>query len=311
MVILLVLLHQLRIISWGKREEQGFIHQSKKKNNNNQYFFLFCIFLDMSDITHLRANGRPLTLRYKPPEDRLKSHVNLESRYENEKQKLPDRIDLSHHTGPIRDQKKMGCCVSFSLCTVARYLANKDKLFSPLFLYYVTRMQDGESPKQDIGSTIEEAIEAIENYGLAQEKYWPFHPKNLSLSPSRKAWKDGQKHRFIKAAPIAPNLHSIQMCLAGGYPVLFGLQLYESSEKKKALRSGVIRIPKSYERRLGGHCVVCVGYSGLDKDRGYFIIQNSWGTKVGNRGLFYIPYRYALNSNLCSEIYCVTEFDTL
>jgi C1A family cysteine protease len=40
---------------------------------------------------------------------------------------------------------------------------------------------------------------------------------------------------------------------------------------------------------------------GYDDNRQLFIFQNSWGTKWGDKGFCYIPYKYSTNSNLGFE----------
>jgi len=52
--------------------------------------------------------------------------------------------------------------------------------------------------------------------------------------------------------------------------------------------------------------VLCVGYN--DKT---FIIRNSWGTTrkgepVGDKGYFYMPYEYILNTKWCTDFWVIT-----
>jgi len=49
-------------------------------------------------------------------------------------------------------------------------------------------------------------------------------------------------------------------CLASGFPFVFGFAVYESLETEEVIRTGVIPMPQTNERMLGGHAVMAVGY---------------------------------------------------
>jgi C1A family cysteine protease len=221
---------------------------------------------------------------------------------------LPASVDLSSWTKPVRDQEDVGCCVSFTLCTAARYLYRRyrgeDHLFSPLFLYYVTRKNEGESTKKDGGSTLREGIDAMKKYGVCPEKYWKFSEESIRATPSKKAFKKARKFRLMSFTAVSQTLRSIQSCLAGGFLVLVGLKMHTSFHKKKVVNSGRVPLPRRDEKVLGYHALVIVGYH---SDQQTFLVQNSWGSKVGNRGLFDVPYSYVLDPDLCSELYAITE----
>jgi C1A family cysteine protease len=74
----------------------------------------------------------------------------------------------------------------------------------------------------------------------------------------------------------------MQGCLADGYPFVFGFTVYESFESNSvAKKSGIVPMPSSSEKVMGGHCVVAVGYDNATRT---FIIRNSWGTGWGQKG---------------------------
>jgi C1A family cysteine protease len=267
---------------------------------------------DEKNLVPTNRLGHRLSLRFQkrnlPPDSHLLRFRGSSKAF----RKLPLKVDLSSLTGPVRDQESIGCCVSFSMCTTAQYLLKKEKqasyLLSPLFLYYVTRVNEmGEIPSDDSGSTLEEAVLAMKAYGVCQESKWPFHPSNMAVSPSSDASADAKHHVLIRASPVSQDLRSIQSLLASGYTVNIGILLYQSFETDTVYRTGIVPLPKPpMDRPVGGHCVTLIGY---DNAKQWFLFQNSWGTTVGNHGIFYIPYEYVLNSDLCSELWCLTEFD--
>ena len=76
------------------------------------------------------------------------------------------------------------------------------------------------------------------------------------------------------------------MCVAVGYPFVFGFTVYVSFESAAVAETGVLNLPKPKEKVLGGHAVLAVGYNDAAKR---FLIRNSWGTDLGMQGYFTMP----------------------
>jgi len=91
-------------------------------------------------------------------------------------------------------------------------------------------------------------------------------------------------------------------CLASSYPFIFGFTVYDSFESQPVAQTGVVPMPGSTERVLGGHCVVAVGY---DDSQQRFIVRNSWGTSWGIQGYCTMPYAYLTDSNLASDFWTI------
>jgi C1A family cysteine protease len=51
--------------------------------------------------------------------------------------------------------------------------------------------------------------------------------------------------------------------------------------------------------------MLIVGYDDVSQR---FILQNSWGTSVGQKGFFEIDYNYILNSDLTWDLWILTFF---
>ena len=79
------------------------------------------------------------------------------------------------------------------------------------------------------------------------------------------------------------------ICLAQGYPFVFGFAVYESFLTKQVQKTGRVAMPKKKERVIGGHAVLAVGYNQREKR---FIVRNSWGQKWGISGYFTLPFAY-------------------
>ncbi len=83
---------------------------------------------------------------------------------------------------------------------------------------------------------------------------------------------------------------------------MLGFTVYESFESQTVAESGIVPMPTTGEKIVGGHCVVAVGY---DDTKRAFIIRNSWGTGWGIQGYCYMPYEYLTASNLSSDFWTI------
>ncbi len=83
---------------------------------------------------------------------------------------------------------------------------------------------------------------------------------------------------------------------------MFGFTVYESFETQQVANTGIVPMPASGEKVLGGHAVVTVGYNDSDQR---FIARNSWGTNWGQQGYFTIPYDYLTNSQLAGDMWTI------
>ena len=226
---------------------------------------------------------------------------------------LPSTIDLRYDTFPVRNQKSIGCCASISICATIQFLLRtkynqKCNTLSPSFVYYNIRQLLRPKPHTDSGATIEEAIEAVQKYGVCKEKYWPWTQRQLIEEPNLIAYrKANQFIQISKYTHLFHNLNTLRSILSKGYVINAGIHIYESFHSEKTLRTGIISYPNQYfEKYKGAHAILLVGYQ--DK-MSRFIFQNSWGAGVGENGFFYIPYDYILNANLCCELILISQLE--
>jgi C1A family cysteine protease len=49
------------------------------------------------------------------------------------------------------------------------------------------------------------------------------------------------------------------MCLAEGFPFVFGFTVYESFESQQVAKTGVVQMAQAGEHSMGGHAVLAVG----------------------------------------------------
>jgi C1A family cysteine protease len=94
----------------------------------------------------------------------------------------------------------------------------------------------------------------------------------------------------------------MRICLAEGFPFVFGFTVYSSFESLRVANSGVLNMPAKNETVVGGHAVLAVGY---DDAQERFIARNSWGADWGRKGYFTIPYHYLASRRLSDDFWTV------
>ena len=204
---------------------------------------------------------------------------------------VPLSVSLLQYCSPVENQTTTSSCTAHGLVGNLEILEKKNNTnfydISRLFVYYNTRMLRGIEDS-DEGGTIRDGIKSLVRYGYCSEKLWEFNEKKVNEKPDRKSYKEAKRH-LIKEYSRILNINDIIKCIASGYPVVFGISLYESFESEIVSKTGKVPIPKINERVIGGHCMLIVGY---DMETKLFIVRNSWSEKWGDKGNCYIPFKY-------------------
>lgn len=218
--------------------------------------------------------------------------------------KLPPSVNLVPGCSPIEDQGQLGSCTGNALAGAVEFLEKKDGVpfvdVSRLFIYYNERVIE-HSVNSDAGAMIRDGIKTLAKQGACSEKSWPYVISKFKVKPTPTCYKEAAKHQIISYQRIL-TLDEMRTCLADGYPFVFGFTVYESFESQQVAKTGVVPMPKSGERVLGGHAVLAVGY---DDKKKRFIVRNSWGTGWGLKGYFTMPYAYLADRNLSDDLWTI------
>lgn len=219
--------------------------------------------------------------------------------------RIPSTIDLRTHMPPIYDQGQLGSCTANAVAAALDYqrVHQAEPLINPsrLFIYYNER-KDQKTVKEDSGATIRESVKAVKSYGACPEKEWPYQISKFTNKPSKQAYKDALDYEALLYQRVQRTTADIQAVLAGGDPVVIGINVYESFESSAVAKSGQVPMPAKGESLLGGHAVLVVGY-----ENGKWICRNSWGSDWGDRGYFYMPEEYLLDTKLSSDFWVITK----
>lgn len=219
-----------------------------------------------------------------------------------------NNVDLREKCPDIYDQGKLGSCTANAIAFAYEFDQIKQKEENPfipsrLFIYYNERDLDG-TVDSDSGSTLRSGIKTINSIGVCKETEWAYDITQFNVKPPTILYEEASNHRGVKYKKINQCISQLQMALKNGYPIVFGVSVYESFESLEAYNTGHISMPNIDEKMLGGHAITLVGFN--DKKR-QFIFRNSWGNEWGDKGYGYIPYNYVTDPNLSGDFWIIEK----
>lgn len=220
---------------------------------------------------------------------------------------LPVSVDLRSSMPPVYDQGQLGSCTANSIAAHLDFDRKKqgETLITPsrLFIYYNER-KDQHTTKSDAGSTIRESVKAVKKYGACPESEWPYVISKFASKPTAGSYTDALKFEALTYQKILRSVNDMMTCLANGLPFAIGFTVYDSFESDATAKTGIMTMPAASESVLGGHAVLVCGYIQIN-GQPYWIVRNSWGASWGDKGYFYMPQQYLLNSQLSSDFWVV------
>lgn len=201
--------------------------------------------------------------------------------------RLPHKIDWSQKMSPVRDQGQEGVCVGFATASGMKEYQEfidygKLILLSPRFVYSEAKKIDGMPAVE--GTTIRAAMQALQDRGACQEKFWPYQAHQRDKA-KKGAVHDARRFRIVTYARIL-NLRELCLSLATKGPSVIGIEVFKGMMQTK---TGLVPLPGKSEPSLGGHAICAVGFD--DKNK-LLKFKNSWSEKWGRKGYGYLPYTY-------------------
>lgn len=221
---------------------------------------------------------------------------------------LPHKVDLRLDGIPIFDQGALGSCTANAISAAFAFsiLKQGEESFyipSRLFIYYNERLMEG-TVNQDSGAMLRDGIKSINKVGVCDEILWPYVISKFKDKPEDNCYKSASQNKAVKYERVNRSLYDFKSCLSEGLPFVGGFTVYESFESKEVAKTGKMVMPLSNESPIGGHAILVMGY---DDEIGCFIVRNSWGTKWGDKGYFYMPYEYLTNSHLSDDFWVIQK----
>lgn len=229
---------------------------------------------------------------------------NRDYRYQIIPKTIPASVDLRPLCTPIEDQGNLGSCTGQAIAGAIEYLNKKSGRptdVSRLFIYYYERVILG-TVNYDSGAYIRDGIKVVNKSGASLEKYWPYVISRYRTKPNNLSIQDASRRKVL-LYERALDFNACINALANGYPVTVGFDVYSSFVNKTNTTTGVMSYPNvAREALLGGHAVLLVGYN---NSTNRFIARNSWGTRWGDRGYFYMPYDVIKNTTMSDDFWVI------
>jgi len=228
---------------------------------------------------------------------------------------LPPRIDMRNKCSAIEDQGNLGSCTAHAGVGNIEFVDLLDPGYreaSKLFLYYVTRYLLG-TVNEDSGAYLRTTAKAAAQFGVCNEKDWPYIIRKFAVKPTDSCYEDALKHRVTHYFRLT-SLYELKSCLAEGYPFMFGFTVYRSCLTKKVTATGKIPFPSWWDKirgSIGGHAILAVGYDdnmSIGNYKGALLIRNSWGTGWGEQGYGWLPYNY-IKTGLANDFWTVRKIE--
>ncbi len=209
---------------------------------------------------------------------------------------LPKSVNLIPKFNPIEDQGQLGACSAFSAGADIEYLYGNPFVSSKLYIYYNGRAVEG-TVEDDSGCTLEDQADQLKVYGVCDTAKWPYSIEKFTEKPPEKCYVEGRTYLAGESYRV-DNFYEWKQALAMGLPIYFGVTVTDKFED--SVYTGIIPDDVADGEELGGHAILCVGYSIDDKSKcpirkfisslfhlstpseTTYIFRNSWGVDDGD-----------------------------
>ena len=177
--------------------------------------------------------------------------------------------------------------------------------FSPLFQYAQERIKEG-SFNTDAGADSRTIFQCLAQVGCCLESEDAYSDAAIFNIPTPEQiaeaalYKIGAYHRIL-------DVDTAKTVLQSGYSFTIGIPVFEQMESDEAAATGLIRTPTNLDTPVGGHEMHVIGCDDarvVFNDVGAFEVANSWGSKWGEGGFCWIPYRYLTTQWPLSDAWC-------
>lgn len=216
---------------------------------------------------------------------------------------LPSSVDLRPGMPPVYDQGQLGSCTANAIAGAMQYARRKqhrrDYVPSRLFIYYNERVMEG-TVNSDAGAMIRDGIKSVNTDGAVSEELWPYVESKFADKPTDECYADAPYDAAMKYARVGQAVDEMRTCLAAGFPFAFGFTVYESFESQIVASTGIMPMPSTSERAIGGHAVLACGYDDAEK---MMLVRNSWSSGWGIAGYFKMKYDYIASNDLADDFW--------
>lgn len=223
----------------------------------------------------------------------------------------PDVSDMRPCMPDVYDQGNIGSCTGQTIGGACHYLELVEHKLtadrpSRLFIYYNERLLEG-TVDEDAGAELRTGLKTLNLYGYPDETLWPYSddPFRYKQRPTASVYAAARRNRVVDYAKVTQTPIEVETCLASGYPIMFGFDVFKAFESDAMAQGKPLTMPKRGETPLGGHAVLAVGYNRINQ---LIYCRNSWGESWGVKGYFGMPYKYMF-SKYASDFWIVRDVE--
>ena len=198
---------------------------------------------------------------------------------------LPEKY-INTNIQEIENQYSLGSCVANACVSSLEMMHTFKKLnLSRLFMYYNLRKDYANLIGKDIGSYTRDAYKYANKYGICSEEAYPYIIENVHNVPPQEAY-DAANFKVLKYERINKIVNDVKDAVFKNNAVIISMQLGKTFYSVKGpLDKQNYKAISATNTSIGGHAMSVVGW-----DLNGFIIENSWGDKWGDKGLFLLKY---------------------
>jgi C1A family cysteine protease len=222
----------------------------------------------------------------------------------------PASVDWREYCLPAQDQLDLATSSAHACIGLFQYFERRatGQVITPsrLFLHAnAQRLSGCEGARA--GSGLRMTLTAAVRFGLPPERFWPYDPAVLGRSPDPYLYSFNSEYRDVRYIRVdaamqsgGQTLEAVKSLLAGGFVCALGFGVPSSLTNE-----GEIPFPSRFDSIRTGHAVTAVGYDDdlrIRSSRGALLIRSSWGTKWGQDGYGWLPYRY-VTDHLAADIW--------
>ena len=213
-------------------------------------------------------------------------------------------------TPQVKNQGRIGSCVGHSGRVVYGDTLDFDgKEPSAMWIYKKGKIHDPFPGEDYSGTTIKGACRGLIKEGCCEEKFWPY-ADNEDAQMLEGAAENAAQYKIDAYYTIPKQNHDLIK------KALLKETLWTSFRVHRHFyytpKSGIVDSEKYLSSdNAGGHAVAMTGWKIIDGDL-YWEFQNSWGTRFGDRGFFYLEsslYEQVLINNY-GPVYIETKSET-
>lgn len=196
---------------------------------------------------------------------------------------FPEEFELK--MPKVKNQMTVGSCVAHALSTVVEYFNEKEtgtyEEMSTGYIYGNRRL----TLHKGSGMYTRDAVNTVAKYGDVPNTYFPV---NVEVPCAIEKFENDVDHiesigyhfKFAEYFKLKDEL-SIKTSIMENGPVVFSMYWFDDIKVK----NGIMQTKCVKTARTGGHCMVIYGWNEVG-----WKVQNSWGSRWGNKGNVVIPY---------------------